>query len=107
MGEVSVSHQPSYNIGGPEGVFIKSRILISIDLGTPASFQDALDGMHVVATFLSMAAGRAQGISRIFADVNEGIRDAAQPLSIYRSYRWRSPKRSLDTPHPSEIPIDP
>jgi hypothetical protein len=64
--------------------------------------------MYDVACFLSMAAGRAQGISHICmttTDVNDGV-----PTSfvIRPSHRWKtSDKSEQHEPHPGDVPLDP
>jgi hypothetical protein len=108
IGKVSVHHRPNYSMGGPTGVFIKNRIVVSIEPDQPATFHDSVDWMYQVACFLSMAAGRAQGIDHIHVTTTEVIDDIPQSLTIHPSFRWKaSDKSEQHKPHPGDVPLDP
>ena len=49
IGNVSVHHCPRYNTGGPSGVSIKNRIVVSIEPEHPVVFSDAIDKMWEVS----------------------------------------------------------
>lgn len=108
IGKVSVRHRPRYNMGGPSGVFIKNRIVVSIEPAHPVSFSEAVDRMYEIAGFLSMAAGRVQGVDHIHIDITEEIDGRPQSLAIYPSYGWKAGGRSKEhKPHPGDVPLDP
>lgn len=108
IGKVSVHHRPSHSTGGPAGVFINNRIVVSIEPEQPATFLDAVDCVHQVATFLSMAAGRAQGIEYIHVTTTEVIDGIPQLLTVHPSYRWKSSDKSdQHKPHSRYVPVDP
>lgn len=108
IGKVSVHHRPRFNMGGPTGVFIKNRIVVSIKPDQPVAFYDAVNAMHDVACFLSMAAGRAQGIDHISVTTTEVVDDIPQMLTIHPSYRWKpSDKSKQSEPQPGDVPLDP
>jgi hypothetical protein len=108
IGEVSVHHRPSSNMGGPSGVFIKNRIVVSINPEQAITFDDAINRMHELARFLSMAAGRVQGVEHIYINTTEVTNDAAQPLAIYPTFRWKTrDKDEQREPHPGDVPLDP
>lgn len=108
IGKVSVHHRPTFSMGGPTGVFIKNRIVVSIEPDQPATFHDSVDWMHQVACFFSMAAGRAQGIDHIHVTTTEVIDDIPQSLTIYPSFRWKaSDKSDQHKPYPGDVPLDP
>lgn len=108
IGKVSVHHRPSYSMGGPRGVFIKNRIVVSIEPDQVVVFRDAVSWMYDVACFLSMAAGRAQGIDHIHVTTTDVIDNVPQPLTIYPSYRWKvSGMSEQHKPHPGDVPLDP
>ena len=108
IGKVSVHHRPRFGMGGPEGVFIKNRIIVSIEPDEPVPFNDAVDRMYGVACFLSMVAGRAQGIDHIHVTTTEVIDDIPQSLAISPSYRWKASNKSDQyKPHPGDVPLDP
>lgn len=114
IGKISVHHRPSYNMGGPAGVYIKNRIVVSIAPDSMITFDDAIDRMHQVSNFLSIAAGRSQGISNIEIRTHEqsdlpdlhGLHDF--PLSITASLaRKVSKKNNHLKPHPGDVPLNP
>jgi len=108
IGKVSVHHRPRYNIGGPTGVFIKNRIVVSIEPEQPVTFRDAVDGMYDVACLLSMAAGRAQAIDNVYVTTTEVIDDIPQSLTVHPSHRWKAGDKSEQhKPHPGDVPLDP
>lgn len=107
-GKVSVRHSPSYNMGGPEGAYIKNRIVVSIEPETPVSFEAAMASMHEVCCFLSLVAGRVQGIECIDVSTTELIDGHPCWLTIHQSFQWAA--RGSDNvfkPHPSDVPLDP
>lgn len=65
IGKISVSHRPTYNMGGPAGVFMDNRIVVSIKPELSITFDEAIDRLHRITNFLSVAAGRAQSVSHI------------------------------------------
>lgn len=108
IGKVSVHHRPRFNMGGPTGVFIKNRIMVSIEPDQPMTFHDAVASMHDVACFLSMAAGRVQGVDHIRIVTTEEIDGNPQMLTIHPSYRWKASDKSEQyKPHPGDVPLDP
>lgn len=108
IGKVKISHQPRGSAGGPRGVSIKNRIVVSIEPSQPATFQDSVGWMYEIACFLSMAAGRAQGIDHIQVTADVAGDDAPQYLSIHPSFPWKaSDKSEQRRPHPGDVPLDP
>lgn len=65
LGRISFNHRPLSNMGGPRGVFIKNRLYVSIHFSAPQTFEQAIRAMTDIAGFLSIAAGRNQGIKQI------------------------------------------
>jgi hypothetical protein len=108
IGTISVHHRPSWNMGGPTGVFIKNRIVVSIQPNQPVAFDDAIDRMYATASFLSVAAGRAQGVDHIRIVTTDVVDDISQSLSVHPSYRWKACDNiELHEPHPGDVPLDP
>lgn len=108
IGKVSVHHRPSGSMGGPSGVFLKNRIVVSIEPEQPVVFRDSIVRMYDVACFLSFAAGRAQGIDQIRVTTTEVIDDIPQLLTIHPSYRWKADNKNKQRkPHPGDVPLDP
>lgn len=108
IGKVSVHHRPRFNMGGPSGVFLKNRIVVSIEPEQPVIFREAVDRMYDVACFLSVAAGRVQGVSQIHVTTTEVIDDIPQFLTVHPSFRWKAGNKSKHhEPHPADVPLDP
>ena len=108
IGRVSVHHRPRFSSGGPSGVYLKNRIVVSIEPEQPVTFREAVGRMYEVACFLSVAAGRAQGIDHIHVSTTEVIEDIPQALTVYPSFRWKaSDKSEYHKPHPGDVPLDP
>jgi hypothetical protein len=108
IGKVSVHHRPRYSMGGPTGVFIKNRIVVSIEPEQPVAFHDSIDRMYQVGCFLSMAVGRTQGVDHVHVTTTEVTDGIPQLLTICPSYRWKATDKSEQhKPHPGDVPLDP
>lgn len=110
IGEVHVSHQPSFSSGGPDGVFIKNRMVVSIEPSSPITFADAIDRMLVITRFLSVMAGCEEGIHDIQLQTMPSDGHPMRPLSVYWSHAPKGHARSKDDylkPHPGDVPLDP
>lgn len=108
IGKISVHHRPSYNMGGPTGVYLKNRIVVSIQPDQPMTFEEAVRRMYGVAGFLSMAAGRTQGVDHIEIAMTEVARNIPLPLSIHPSFRWKASNIGTQRkPHPADVPLNP
>ncbi|MBC3927314.1 HEPN domain-containing protein [Undibacterium sp. CY21W] len=107
IGKISVRHRPSYSMGGPSGVNIKNSMVISIEPENPITFNDAIIKMNDVASFLSILAGRVQGINDIQVFTTEAPEDYPQPVLIYPSLRWKcSDKNPVHKPHAGDVPLN-
>nr|VFK50635.1 MAG: hypothetical protein BECKTC1821D_GA0114238_11157 [Candidatus Kentron sp. TC] len=109
IGKLTVRHQPSHNMGGPNGVFIKNRMVVSLNMGSPVTFREAFDRMLIVVDFLSVIAGRRQDINAIRLQTMISDDQARSPLSVYWSHAPKSRESKTDylKPHPGSVPLDP
>jgi hypothetical protein len=108
IGKISVHHRPRYNLGGPTGVYLKNRIVVSIEPDQPVTLTDAMDRLHDVACFLSMAAGRKQGVDHISITTTGKTDNTPRSLVIYPSFRSKvSGNTEQHWPHPADVPLDP
>lgn len=108
IGRISVHHRPSYSLGGPAGVYIKNRMVVSIEPTEPVTFSEVLRRMYDTGCFLSVVAGRAQGIKHIQLDASRSNGDTPHVLSIYPSFPWKTgEKGDYYKPHPADVPLDP
>ncbi|MDU8545944.1 MULTISPECIES: HEPN domain-containing protein [Pseudomonas syringae group] len=106
LGKISVHHRPSYNMGGPSGVFLDNRIVVSIEPESSITFNESIDRLHRVANFLSVAAGRAQSVSHITVNTENSSEALLIPISITPTLPWKGNNASNLKPHPGDIPLD-
>lgn len=108
IGKISVHHQPSFNFGGPEGVYIKNRMAIAVEVVDPIGFTDAIERVQTVTCFLSMAAGRTQVAEAIHVLTSGSDKGEAAPLSIHASFPpGMRTNADVHKPHPTDVPFDP
>jgi hypothetical protein len=110
IGKIAVRHRPTSNMGGPDGFYMKNTMYVSIEPDSPVSFESAMDRVTCVSRFLSMVAGRAQGITDIQMSLAGYTDDGRRnPLEVHWSYAPRISKSSDSErkPHPGDVPLDP
>ena len=108
IGKVTVSHQPYGDLGGPRGVRLLNRIVVSIEPDTPVSFHTAIGRMYEMGFFLSMAAGRKQRVSRIHIVCVDDGKPPGHIQRVHTSFGWRKrPDSERDKAHPGDVPLDP
>jgi hypothetical protein len=108
LGKVSVNHGIRHNFGGPSGVVLKNRMAVTIEPEAPITFNAAMTAMADVALFLSIAAGRGQGISGIHVvPTGQGEKRSAA-LRVHMSFPWKtSSTNERFRPHPADVPLRP
>ena len=108
IGKISVHHRPSYGMGGPAGVYIKNRMVVSIEPSEPATFSESLQRMYDIGCFLSVVAGRAQGIKHIQLETSQSVDGVPVVLSVFPCFPWKTGRKSeYYKPHPGDVPLDP
>jgi hypothetical protein len=108
MGRVSAHHRPTFNTGGPAGVYMKNRISVAIEPDSPITFDQAVEKVSALATFLSFAAGRSQGISHLLFLSHDGVSGTPQEFTIHPSFPWKV--KGIDSRYkasPGDVPLDP
>lgn len=110
IGRIRVFHELDHNTGDPSGVYIRNRCTVTIEPDLPLDFEQAMDTANTMATFLSVAAGRSQGMSDLrFAFPFNTPHEAGQRIfHIYPSFPWKV--RGSDgryKPNECDIPLDP
>lgn len=108
MGSISAHHRPRFTTSGPRGVRIQNRIAIAIEPDSPVAFDEAIENVNSLATFLSFAAGRSQGISRLQFMIRDELSGVQQCFAIHPSFPWKV--KGFDKrykPNPGEVPLDP
>ena len=90
LGRVSASHSPSRNLGGPEGIWVKNKIVVSIAFKEPVTFDDCIERASTLIQYLGLLVGRPQNILRLTV----GIRTAQGTEDFLEVYWCMPPKRA-------------
>ena len=108
IGKVAVTHQPSFNLGGPDGVYIKNRMVVSVEPDSAVTFDTAIERMMSVVRFLSVISGRRQGVHDIHVQTTASRESVPRPLPVYWSNapKGEGAKTSYLKPHPGDVPLD-
>lgn len=106
LGRVSASHNPSHSLGGPGGVSLRNRIVISITFYEKLDFHLAIHRVSVLLDYLGMLVGRPQNLLGLQIRVGE---ECEKPI-ILKVYWSIAPKRNTsnesEKPHPSDVLLD-
>lgn len=62
LGRVHASHHTSHSLGGPDGVYVKSKIFTGIIFEDPRSFDDTITCVLALLRFLELVVGRPQNL---------------------------------------------
>jgi hypothetical protein len=110
IGRISVNHRPRLSMGSPKGARIKNRMVISLEPESPATFETCIDGVLVLLRFLSLIAGRRQGIKSIQLELASKTSEPNVSLKLYWSYVPGDAKGKGDDstlkPHPGDVPLN-
>lgn len=107
LGRISVNHRTRSGFGGPSGVFIQSKMYVSLEIEPPVALDVALERMRDIRCFLSLAAGRSQGVGRIDITTDEVVDGVPSMLRIYQSHRQKANKSEHLKAHVGDVPLDP
>ena len=107
IGEITVENRPSSSSGGPEGVYIDNKVVISIHKKERMTFTEALDAIQYMRCFLSMAAGRAQTADNIRLILEQSHDDVPKAVDLYQSFSHKGTRGDLNKPDARDIPFDP
>ena len=109
IGKLSVNHQPSHNMGGANGIFIKNRMRVNLEPDSPVSFGEAVDRMMIVTRFLSLIAGCRQGLHDIQLRTSSSEDQFLHSISVYWSYAPKGQRAKVNDlkPCPTDVPLNP
>jgi ApeA-like protein/HEPN superfamily Apea-like protein len=106
FGTISATHNTEQSLGGPDGVYLKNRIFVSIDFRESVVFDEAVFRMSRLVEFLGLLAGRPQNLNELYIELSPKI-GALQPLKVHWSF---VPKRNSSheaiKPQPSDVLLD-
>ena len=107
LGRISAWHSPSRNPGGPEGIWLKNTIAVSIAFSDPVTFEECIERTSTLLPYFGLLVGRPQNLLRLTLRT-EVAQKTADFLEVYWCMR---PKRNPDyeghKPHPAEVLLDP
>ena len=81
FGKVSARNSPSFNIGGPAGVYIKNTIFVDMEFNEPVSVREMDSRLRRVLRFFEVIVGRSQNLLEINI-VQSGVA-AQEASSVY------------------------
>ncbi len=103
LGRISASHNPTHNLGGPDGVRVDDTISVNINFREAIAFEDVILRTYTLVRYLGMLAGRPQNLLKMSVRVQSNI----EIPTILQVFWSMPPKRELpDTgnrPHPTEV----
>lgn len=107
LGQISATHNPSHNIGGPEGVHLQNTIVVTIAFDVPVRFEEAMRRTGTISSYLGMIAGRPQNILNLNVRLNTAEDNPPARLSVY----WSMPPRremvhEENRLHPADVLMD-
>ncbi len=106
LGRVSASHNPSHNLGGPDGVRLKNTIFVTIAFKEAVIFEESILHTSTLLRYLGMLVGRPQNLLRLNLRIES---DQQRPafLQVYCSMPpKREPSHEGEKPHPSDVLLD-
>lgn len=108
IGKICASHNIRHNFGGPSGVYLKNTISVSIEPSTPLTFDDAMQALADLGLFLSVVAGRSQGIRQIHIQLPSDEASGSHWPRVHMSFPWKVRGASdRYRPHQADVPLDP
>jgi hypothetical protein len=106
IGRISATHNPSYTLGGPEGVRLKNRIVITLAFKEAVIFEDPISSVALLLAYFGMLVGRPQNLLELSIRVQS---DGELPtiLGVY----WSTPPKREQSfearkPHPADVLMD-
>jgi hypothetical protein len=106
LGRISASHSPRRNLGGPEGIWLKNTIAVSIAFRDPVTFEDCIERTSTLLPFLGLLVGRPQNLLRLTLRT-QAVQETADILEVYWCMRpKRDPEHEGQKPHPAEVLLD-
>lgn len=106
IGRISAAHNPSHTLGGPSGVRIKNKIVVTIEPKTGIAFEEAITRASLLTAYFGLLVGRPQNVSGLHLLT----KPIAKPQTALRVY-WSMPPRrrkskEARSPHPADVLID-
>lgn len=107
LGRVSVSHNPSSNFGGPDGIEIRNTILVKLLFDEAVSFEESMYRFYRTLSFLEVLVGRPQNLLQLTVSKAFGEQRPIRVLQVYPSGFPKHERRVNGiSPQPYDVLID-
>src|ERR1039457_1214410 len=103
LGRVSASHNPAHSLGGPNGVYLKNTILVTIAFKEPVIFDEAIVRTSTLLRYFGMLVGRPQNVLRLNLRT-----ESDQQTPVFLRVHWSMPpdretSSEAEKTHPSDV----
>jgi hypothetical protein len=106
IGLLRVSHQPTSNIGGGTGIYIKDKLVLTLKFEQPVVLGQCIDRVMSIHRFLSLVAGRKQSIESLSLSLADDPVHQHSPLELYWMHAPKGSTSKAERPHPGDLPVD-
>lgn len=108
LGVVTVSNNPSWGLSSSAGVRMDNQIIIKLELGSPATFYDAMTRVYPMQRFFELMIGRPQNIQELWLQLPDLQEERPNYLDIYWTHPpSRDVRHELSPPHPCDVLVSP
>jgi hypothetical protein len=106
LGRVSATHNPTHNLGGPNGVYLKNTIFLTIAFKEPVIFDEAIVGTSALLRYFGMLVGRPQNVLKLNLRT-----ESDQQTPAFLRVHWSLPpdretSSEAEKTHPSDVLMD-
>ena len=106
LGKVSASHNPIQNLPGPDGVFLRNKIVVTIEFEEAIVFNEAIARTLTLSRYFGLLVGRPQNLLELRLRLQSSDEDPIL-LEVYWSMLpKRGPSDDDRRPHPAEVLLD-
>lgn len=106
-GVISVKHWPIPEMGSAEGIRLKSILKLGISFSVPTELSAGLKSISKLTQFLSLVAGRPQGVSNVQIQI-DGASQKDRPFLMHWSFApsMENTEEEQDKPSFFDMPLD-
>ena len=105
IGRVCAFNQPTVNMGGPAGAFIRNEIVINVEFSESVSVSDTVRDIWKLLRFIESIVGRRQNLLRL--DIIKDVSTYSVSHSVYLNMYPDNPRGSgRRVPHSLDVLID-
>ncbi len=106
LGKISATHNPSHNLGGPDGVRLENTIFVTLAFKEAVAFDCAIFDTSTLLNYLEMLVGRPQNLLKLYLNT-ECDDESLGVLEVYWSHRpQRSASNETRRPHAHDVLLD-